>query len=244
MVSNMPNTDIFKELYSKYLNKEKNYHKILENIEKEKKGINKYLKWSFIPICLIIVIACIMVFRNNNNSLLLIEKEVTESYIDDNIILNINNVTKEKELSKIDSELREISNYYDIPYYEVLSHLEVPEDFDDKEYINVISVKSNQNNFNDSINIRDEYLIQYQKILKNSSNNRSIIISYSEKNTYLLDYSSVEGKVSKINDFELIIYKYENSYMTKFNYKNIHISIETSDITEEEFVSLLLSIIK
>ncbi len=237
----MSNKDIFKELYSKYLNKEKNYNKILEDIERNKKGIDKHLKWAFIPICLIVVICGVMAFRNNNNSLPLLESE-DKQYIYDNVILNINNVIEEKGLAKIDGEV--ISNYYYIPYYEVLSNLKVPEDFDDKEYNNVISIKNNQNYYDTSIYSKDYYLVQYQKILKNSSNNRSITISYSEKNEPLRDYYFEDVKLSKINDFDLIIYKYENSYMTKFKYKNLNIDIETSDITEEEFISLLLSIIK
>ncbi len=67
----MSNKDVFKKLYSKYLNKEKNYNKILENIERNKKGMNKYLKWSFVPICLVaIIVGILFISSKNSNNLL------------------------------------------------------------------------------------------------------------------------------------------------------------------------------
>ena len=58
------------------------------------------------------------------------------------------------------------------------------------------------------------------------------------------DYYFKDGKASKINGLELIVYQYENLYMTNFKYKNLNIDIETSNITEEELLALLQSIIK
>ncbi len=93
----MSNKDVFKELYSKYLNKEKNYNKILENIERNKKGVNKYLKWSFIPMCLVaIIVGILFVSSKNSNSLL----NPNIPYIDETNTTNDTNF----EIYKISSE--------------------------------------------------------------------------------------------------------------------------------------------
>ena len=72
------------------------------------------------------------------------------------------------------------------------------------------------------------------------------MIAFSNEYEPLRDYffGDEGSKVSKINDFELTIYRYENSYMTTFKYNDINFDIETTDITEQEFIDLLVSIIK
>ena len=50
--------------------------------------------------------------------------------------------------------------------------------------------------------------------------------------------------MSNINNLELKIFKYNELYFTKFNYKGINFDIETSNITEQELTDLLVSIIK
>ena len=72
------------------------------------------------------------------------------------------------------------------------------------------------------------------------------MIAFSDKYEPLRDYffDDKGSKISKINDIELKIYKYENSYMTSFTYNNINFDIETNDISEQEFINLILSIIK
>lgn len=236
----MSNKDVFKELYSKKLNKEKNYNKIVETIERENRSMNKYVKWAFVPMCLVAVICGVMVFGGNNHSLKSPNKEVDKPYVDknNNVILNINHVDKEIGMTKIDASVKEVSNYYNIPYYKVLSNLELPKDFENKEYINAVYTKSNRET------AEYDYLMQYEKMYKNSNNDRNIVISYSEKNKPIRDYHFENGKTSVINDVELTIYQYKNSYMTEFNYKNLNIDIETSNVSQQELVALLQSIIK
>lgn len=82
----MSNRDIFKELYSKKMNKEKNYNKIVEKIASNEKFMYKYIKWTIVPMCLIIVICAVFTFGGNNNSLLSSDKEENKPYIDKNNI--------------------------------------------------------------------------------------------------------------------------------------------------------------
>lgn len=240
----MSNKKVFKKLYSKYLNKEKNYEKILDAIEEDKKNVT-WVKWMFVSYCLVVTIICgILAVRSDNMNLMLSKSEIDEekntncSVANKNVILNINQVDREIDLSMADADVKKVSNYYNIPYYEVLSHLVIPEDFDNKEYVNAIYTRSNRNTK------EYDYLMQYEKIYKNNSNNRNIVVAFSDKNEPMRDYEFTDGKTSTINGFEMVIYKYENLYMTKFHYKDLYIDIETSGITEDELVNLLQSIIK
>ena len=58
------------------------------------------------------------------------------------------------------------------------------------------------------------------------------------------DYFFEKGKTSRINGFNLIIYQYEKSYITRFTYDDLNIDIETNNITQDELIALLESIIK
>ena len=80
----------------------------------------------------------------------------------------------------------------------------------------------------------------------NTDKGREIIVSFSKENKPIRDYYfSEEGsKISKIDNFELKIFKFNELYFTEFNYKGINFDIETTNITEQELTDLLLSIIK
>lgn len=226
----MKNKNIFKEMYNEKINKENNYQEIIRKIEKKDNRF-KYLKLSIIPVCLIILCSFIVI---NSNSSFLEEKrenkEVIETMKD---TININNMSNQKGLLKIDGNIKEANNVF-IPYYDVLSNLNVPSYLEEKDY--AIYVKSNPD-----INNYDK-VIQYVKSFYNDD--KSIEINYSQENEPVRDYLFQDGEVSVINNFKLVIYKYENSYMTKFKYKDLFIDIETTNITEEQFLNLIKSIIK
>ena len=235
----MSNKKIFKELYSKKINKDNNFKTILESIEMEKmKKKNSIVKWALGPVCLMLVICGVLFFNRNTTNInfkpsnLIINK-------DENYEIYINTIENENiELLKCDVDLKRV-NYYMIPYFDFLTNLHVPDDFDNKEDFRVIYVKSDIKS--DDYNI----LNNYELWCRNTKNNREIYIAFSDKYKPIRDYFfGGNGKVSKINNVELTIYKYKNSYMTTFTYNNINFDIETHDITEKELIELLTSIIK
>lgn len=252
----MSNKKVFKKLYSKYFNKEKNYSEILDAINGDNEGTSKYAKWAFVSGCLVVALICgVLLFQDSNNFAFFsrgdkntsfsLEPEVETNYSNTNksdenksVVLNINQVSKAIDFSLSDADIKLVSNYYCIPYYEELSNLVIPKDFNDKEYINAIFTKSNRDSK------EYDYLMQYEKIYKTNDNQRNIVINFSDKNKPMRDYEFSDGTPSTINGFDMVIYKYENLYMTEFKYKNLYIDIETSNITEKELVALLQSIIK
>lgn len=238
MVSNMSNKDVFKELYSKKMNKEKNYNEIVETIERDKKVMNKYLKWSFVPICLIAIISGVLIFNNNKELKPNIYKPNIESK--DNVNIYINDVSEMIHGAlRIDADVKIINNIC-IPYFEEIGNLVVPKDFDNNHNAYAIYVKPDRNS--KEYNTLQSYVFNYS----NTKNDRHIRVSFSKENKPIRDYHfSEEGsKISRINNIELKLFKYNESYFTEFNYKGINFDIETSNITEQEITDLLLSIIK
>lgn len=234
----MSNKKIFKRLYSKKINKGDNYKTILKSIERDNIKMKKdMIKWISVPACLIIVI-CGVVFLNKDDNIIYKPSDPIISG-EKNYEIYINSVESNKSLAKFDADIQ-TTNYYMIPYFEFLSNLDIPDDFGNKENYKAIYVKKDKNSKDYDI------LNHYELWCENNSNNRRIMIAFSDKYEPLRDYffGDEGSKVSRINDFELTIYKYENSYMTTFTYNDINFDIETNDITEQEFIDLLVSIIK
>lgn len=228
-----------KELYAEEFSKDENHRAVIEKADIQKVNKIKISKIALMPLCLAAV-ALFAVIAAGNRQIPVAENETSKVFADaENDMLYVNAVNSaESSRSRIDAEIREISNYYCIPFYRAVSDLSVPADFDKKDNVYAMFVKSDRS--------KNEYnnLLCYEKRLENSSNSRTIIIQYSEKGEPPRDYYFENGKSSSINNFSLEIYEYENSFFTQFYYDNLYIDIETHDITQEELIALLKSIIK
>lgn len=201
---------------------------------------NIKLKYAIAPICMILVAVVGYVgFLNTNNNL------------NNNPIAEFSDGAKEESLArtininKIDNMMiadldaqAKLLNGVNIPFIGYMTGLEIPSDFDNKENYKAIYVRSNKNVENYDV------LNNYEFTYMNTSNNRKIIIAFSEEYKPLRDYEFVGAdKISKIGDVELIISQYKNMYIVKFTHKGVNFDIETTDITESELISLLESII-
>lgn len=213
--------------------KEKNSHKSY----KERVIGMKNLKYALVPACMIMVavVGYIGVIKTNNNSQNNPIADLTDESKEESLekTININKIDN-MMVADIDIKTEEVSGLY-MPYFDYMSNLAIPSDFDTETYYRIF-VKSNIN-AND-----DEY---YEFGYKNSSNNRNIKIAFSDKLKPLRDYEILgENKVSKIGDAELIISQYKSKYIVTFTHKGINFDVETTDITEQELISLLESIIE
>ncbi len=231
--------DIDEQLLVEYkeTTKEKNSHKSYK--ERMIGMSNLKLKYVLAPVCvMLIAVVGYVGFLNtnnnlNNNPITDFRGEKEESLA---TIININKIDN-MMMARLDADVK-ILNGVMIPYFEYMTGLEIPNDFDNKENYKAIYVKSNRNAQNYDV------LNNYEFTYRNTSNNRKIIIAFSEKYMPLRDYEILDAdKVSKIGDVELIISQYKNMYIVKFTYKDINFDIETIDITETELISLLESII-
>lgn len=93
-------------------------------------------------------------------------------------------------------------------------------------------------NLSDNYKTHD-YVFEYR-----TENNGEVIIAICKDEKPLRDYYfEFKGKKSKIGNIELEIVQYENKYMVNFESNNINYDIETNEITENELVELLQTIL-
>jgi len=232
----MSNKKIFKKLYSNKINKDYNYKNILKSIEKNNVNVKKnIIKWATIPVCLIILICCI-VFLNKDDSGIIYKPSDPIISDESNYEIYINNVNSLGVLD-IDVKLENVNDIY-IPYFDFLSNLNIPKDFDNL-IMKALYVKSDVN--------KDEYdiLNSYNFTYLNTRNDRKIIIAFSKDYIPLRDcYFKDKTKASIINNTEVIIIKYNYGYNVTFTYNGINFDIETSHITEQELIDFLISLIR
>ena len=263
----MSNKEIFKKIFDEKFNSEKIKEEILskemlnEKIIKEKQKVNLILKWSLVPICLIFIISTLTVYGNKKTNKseinnILEQNNSTEIYI---------NKVKEKSLARLDCDIKIISETKNehsnslhnienaVTNFSILKDLKIPEDFDNTEY-NLIYVSSQENNKVNNVEAMESQMAEkqydilnnYSFVYSSTKNQRRINISFSKENEPIRDYFFTEenSKNSKINNVELKIYNYEETYFTKFIYNNYYFDIETRNITEEELITLLKSIMQ
>lgn len=234
----MANKENFTKSINKDFSKENNYKEIMQKIEVEKmKSKNNNWRWLLAPVCFVIIIGGLLLINlKNNNNNLVITNVIDEA---NNIKLNINNVSK-LGLARLDADVKEIpTNGINIPWPDILKDgITIPDDLD-KSHAYAMYTRKDLNSEYDILNC---YVYSYF----NDSTDKDIRIAFSDNNKPIRDYYfSEEGSIDTIiNDIELKIYQYEKIYFIEFKYKGYNFDIETNDITEQELISLLASIIK
>jgi len=225
------NKKIFKELYSKKINKTNNYNQILNKINQINSKKNIYKK-VFIPITsfsLVIFLIIININESSNKQLEQIKDYNNQIYIDEYNNSNTNKNESYTTSSKPNINIENIK-YEELlkePNYSFISNLNIPANLNTKTYQ---KIKEN--------NIIKNYKITYQ------NNDRIIIISISNKYEFIRNNNKDNEINIKINNHNLTIYQNEYTYTITFTYNNLSFDIETNNITYQELTNLLTSIIK
>lgn len=231
----MSNKKLFKKVFDLELSSKKMKEEILKRDEMNNmKNKKVFLKWSLLTTCLIIFLSIVVLTKSNSNTKLKgIETIDNPKYEED---ININKL-ESVSATKIDAEIRDSSNYFAIPYpFKLDAKLSLPDDLNTTKE-KILFTKSKDGKYN--------YINNYIFSYTNSKNDRDIIISFSFENKPIKDYYFSEdgAKDTKINNFNLKLYNYEEIYFTEFEYNGYFFNIETHNLTESEFISLLKSII-
>lgn len=235
----MPKKSVFKKMFEEEFDVNKIHDEIVYQTKRRKKfNVPKTLKYC-LPIVMLSFI-CGTLILNSKRGIL---KPNINSSVDYKDTININDMSSMGAM-KIDADVRIVPSIDD-SYFSILDNLKVPEDFDNRIY-NAIYVRGPKvYSESSSPDYNYDRLNNFEFIYENTSNDRNITISFSDAFEPVRDYYFEEvGKSSKINDVQLTIYKYENSYLTKFNYQNYNFDIETSNVNVDELINLLKSIIK
>ena len=199
---------------------------------------DKKIVWkiSLIPICLAIILGNILFinYKNDENKSL----NSKDSYSDskEKIEIYINNIDK-LGATLIDADVKVVNEEENSIWISILSNIVIPEQLEKKESYMLYTRKDKESPYD----ILNSYVYNYY----NEETLSSIRISFSNKNKPLRDYHfSEEGaKETTINNVKMKIFKYENIYFTEFNYKDYNFDIETTNITQDELINLLKSII-
>lgn len=237
----MTNKEKLKRAIEHDINPKDYYNKIINQIEKgEKRNMKKRIwKWSLVPICMVVVISGVLFlnYRNDNKTILKNKPYVDET---NNVTLNINEIKSNKVgMPLIDADVKVVTNNdvnFPLPYKNGL--VNIPKDLDKTDkYIFY---------FRENKESKDYNILGNYEIIYSNDNDRSINVKYSKDNKPVRDYYFSEdgSKTTTINGVELKIYKFENIYFTEFKFNDYNFDIETSNITEQELSTFLLSILK
>ena len=228
----MDRKKLIKEIFDERFDKEQMYNSIIMKMEKDKKAKlrNNLIKFATLPICAMLIISFILVrqdtrkITNENDKLPIVENQEVSIIINKIEMLG---------MAMLDARVENITN----ETFEVVEGIVVPKDLDKFDAYKLLIKGDNSKEYNKLANYVYSYI--------NTETNRSINISFSDTNKPLRDYMLEDiGTVSRIKDITLEIYQYEELYMTEFSYKGYNFDIETSNITQEELIELLKSLIK
>lgn len=221
------------------INPTNNYNEIIKKIEKEVKMKNKnsICKWSLVPICLVVIISGILILNYQNKKIL---KDDNCGNKENNMCLKINNINK--TLTSIDIA----GSAIDLTIDELIKEEEFIADFK-------ILSSLNQSRLMKRYDINNEFIgydLMYYSIDNNNQINKEIEVFLSKTlknkpNCYeTIIFDELEN--SKINNTIVKILKEENNnnYYVLFRYNDYNFDIETTNITEQELLTFLLSILK
>lgn len=225
------NRKVVKNMFDKKIDKEMNYDKILRKIKvKNRLKLSTIVKISVIQVCTIIIM---ILFLNNKNN---VESNIPK--INNTNILNINDIGSIVESYNdiiFPGTLEEVTEEYLLKKYSWLNLPVFPN-------VSIMENKFNHENYE----YTDYYLNYYDE---NSSQSIEIYISeYREVKLRCIRIIENDLKDSIINGVNVKFIKYNtthgNYYYALFKYKGLNFDIEASNILENEFVTLIESIIK
>ena len=248
----MTNRENMKKVIKNDFDKANNYKKIVEGMNEKKIKFN--YKYATIPTIVIIIFVLIIGVSTKNNKAKQLEKFGGDDW-SDGINATTSSNTNHIDTSDSDSSLIEINeindiiknrgntkivNNVNIPYLEILTNLEIPNDFDNKEDYRAVYIK------NDTKSSKEDYILNnYEFHYKNTKNEREIVASFSKNFTPISNYNfGVNNKSSLVNGINVLLYKYEKTYIAKFQYMKYNFLVEGKNITQEEFMNFVSSIIK
>lgn len=204
---------------------DKNYEIILSKV-KGASAVKRFNgRYVVASVCaLAVVLICFLKFNN-------IGEINTQAGVD----LNINRINGVSTMS-LDADVVNVE-IKDLPErFEFVKNVELPEGLELK---NSYSVYTRSDINSDKYDLLHDYVICYEGA------DRDVTLAFSEVEKPLRDiYISDTNKISKIGDVEFIIFGDKSMYIVEFTYNGINFDIEMNNLSENELVDLLKSIIK
>lgn len=211
-----------------------NYTSIRKKMERGNK-MNKIFKYSLVPMAIVITLASVFLLNKRSNT-----NNVLDSDVKNNDVIIVNSIDNNSDNAKLDIDGRSEDITTDDLYkiYPLLKDIVVPNDYNINGIIKCYL-------FNDDTGKYDK-LYGYN-IIYSGGNNKYIdifILIDTTKRLRCFSIDTDEMRNSIINGNSIKIMGEDKNYYAIFSYNNINFDIETTGISEGEFIQLIKSIVK
>lgn len=211
-----------------------NYTSIRKKMERGNK-MNKIFKYSLVPMAIVIAMTSVFLLNKKSST-----SNILDSNVKNNDVIIVNSIDNNFDNTKLDIDGRSEDITTDDLYkiYPLLKDIVVPNDYNINGIIKCYL-------FNDDTGKYDK-LYGYN-IIYNGGNNKYIdifILIDTTKRLRCFSIDTDEMKSSIINGNSIKIMGENKYYYAIFSYNNINFDIETTGISEEEFIQLIKSIVK
>lgn len=229
----MTNKDCLKHAMDNDFNKKRNYLKVVER--KEEKKVHKIYKHAIASTMLVALLTGSTVFTLTNiNNKTFHGSEMGDIFKDNIVINDIKN--KEESTLRLDGKVIEVNKNEILDEFS-LKEMNIPIGF---SLHNSYTIYTREDKDSKEYPILHDYVLNYC-----NEKNKSIRIAISKIGKPMRDYSFMDkvDKISTINNSEVVITKYEDSFIATFKKESTTFDIETTGITQEEVVNLIKSMI-
>ena len=211
-----------------------NYTSIRRKMERGNK-MNKIFKYSLVPMAIVITLASVFLLNKRSNT-----NNVLDSDVKNNDVIIVNSIDNNSDNAKLDIDGRSEDITTDDLYkiYPLLKDIVVPNDYNINGIIKCYL-------FNDDTGKYDK-LYGYN-IIYSGGNNKYIdifILTATTKRLRCFSIDTDEMRNSIINGNNIKIMGEDKNYYAIFSYNNINFDVETTGISEGEFIQLIKSIVK
>lgn len=233
-VIKMNNEDKLNKVITNDFDITNNYTSIRKKMERGNK-MNKIFKYSLMPMAIVIAITSVFLLNKKNSTI-----NVLDSNVKNNDVIIVNSIDNNFDNAKLDIDGRSEDITTDDLYkiYPLLKDIVVPDDYNIDGIIKCYL-------FNDDTGKYDK-LYGYN-IIYSGGNNKYIdifILIDTTKRLRCFSIDTDEMKNSIINGNSIKIMGEDKYYYAIFSYNNINFDIETTGISEEEFIQLIKSMVK
>ena len=233
-VIKMNNEDKLNKVITNDFDITNNYTSIRKKMERGNK-MNKIFKYSLVPMAIVITMTSVFLLNKRNST-----SNILDSNVKNNDVIIVNSIDNNFDNTKLDIDGRSEDITTDDLYkiYPLLKDIVVPNDYNINGIIKCYL-------FNDDTGKYDK-LYGYN-IIYSGGNNKYIdifILIDTTKRLRCFSIDTDEMKSSIINGNSIKIMGEDKYYYAIFSYDNINFDIETTGISEEEFIQLIKSMVK
>ena len=218
---------------------------IKEEFDKKSKKNRRIMYWITSSAAVFVLGIGLIIGRNNlkstdslqgqNYGIAELSQSAPELSVSQDTDIQINELEGTR-MAKIDADVKN-KNIEELPEkIKFMKNISIPEEF---KQLDIYEIYTNSNPKERKYDLLHDYVFNYKK---DDDNEIKIALSMIEEP--IRDYwYDEENKKSKIEDIDVEISQYQKLYMVTFKIDNIYFDIEANEITEDQLINIIKSII-